>query len=645
MDRKIETKSWEYLPKNDESIKDFLEENWFEKEKLLKEYWIPEEELYDIIVNNDISMSNRLNDIVRIIKNNNKFSFEKHWKSEKHYKKVVSRKLWNSFSEYQKEKRAKQIDYLEKDILGGHAMEIRVKPGMINLLRIALWVDDFKWWGYWWNRIYLSAPEDVNNAQIIKHEWKHVLQQQAIWFINWVVDSFIKQPKRYRKDRKWKDISVGELTTRIPNEMACYSDQHVRGVLDWEWENDAYKYEGEEWLKYWLEKIQRANYGLLLESFHLDEQLTSIIYRCEQILKMKNFDGGEKSNILSELKKIRVNVINLNRELRYWGDDLWKRDDLASRYEVEIDNIRWILEEMSAVKLLELTRIKSENMWEINGIKSENMWEINENDEDFVGDEIIKMKQNVENIKHDLQKNKELNNESVKDRDMRVFNQVPKVKDIERVIRIFEEKLKELKDGKHLVIDENWQEKFKPTSKLKEIVASFKNEIINENLLYMFDDYFKVDDKWRILDTVRDTVEDSDTDVEKLEKLLKELYERRAEYQRTPTFIWLEEKWHQDAAENMADITLALMKCWVDDDKISKILSDIRENVGVDFDQSDIFDKYWIDYDAFLPVLEEVKKENQNDKKASKRRPRLKMLLEIFKNRRLFTIPLMPYRD
>ena len=627
MDKKIETKNWEYLPKSDESIKNFLEENWFEKEKLLKEYWITEEALYDIIVNNDISMSNRLDDVVRIIKNNNEFSVEKHWKSEKHYEKVMSRKLWNSFSGYQKEKWAKQIDYLEKDILGGHAMEIRVKPGMINLLRKALWVHDFKWWGYWWNRIYVGEAEDVNNSQIIKHEWKHVLQQQDTWFINWVIDSFIKQPKKYRKDHEWKDISVDELTTRIPNEMACYSDQHVRGVLNWEWENDAYKYEGEEWLKYWLEKIQRANYGLLLESFHLDEQLTSIIYRCEQILKMKNFDGEEKSNILSELKKIRVNVINLNRELRYWGDDLWKRDDLASKYEIEIDNIGWILGKMS------------ENLIKLSGIKSENEWEVFDL---FAGDEILKMKQNIENIKYDLQKNKELNNESVKDRDMWVFNQVPKVKDIERVIRIFEEKLKELKDHKHFVIDENWEKKFKPTSKLKENVALFKNEIINENLLYMFDDYFKIDDKWRILDTVKDTVEDSNTDVEKLEKMLKELYERRAEYQRTPTFIWLEEKWHQEAAENMADVTVALMKCWVDEDKISKILGDIRENVGVDFDLSDIFDKYWIDYGEFLSILEEVKKENQNDKKASKNRMKQ---LEKIKKRKWLAIPLMPYRD
>jgi len=464
--------------------------------------------------------------------------FEKHWNNERHYAKVFPWELWKTFTASEKEERASQIDYLEKEVLGDKAIKIRVRPRIIQKFAKLTWVSDFKWWGYWWDTIYLWHTSDLYNPQIVRHEWIHILQQREYWttrlwwFINWVNESLFEGPKKYKKEHKNEIVTNNDLSTKPRLEMEAYSNQ-----LDPEYienrENNAYlQYDGKEWLQKWLRKIEKANYDL-------DEK------------------------ILDENLKIATEEKN--------------REELS-------------------------------------------------------------------NLEHDFGILDEVKNVS-KNRDMYVFNYVEKIKDISCVIKLLEEKVKQLKKLDNLWklhVEEEWdlfddrKNQYEASPKLKKDIELYRNEIANENLSYMLEDNF--------------------ISIEVLEKTIKELYQKCHEYRKTPTFIRLEETWHNEISDKNWDVTAALLKLWFKENDIKEVLDKIRDydldfirwnmfwklwimtiilknwlsdyeihklfddikKKESDFDIWNILEKYWVYEDDLLEILDEVKKEkfeNENNKK------------------------------
>lgn len=487
--------------------------------------------------------------------------FEKHWNNERHYAKVFPWELWKTFTASEKEERASQIDYLEKEVLGDKAIKIRVRPRIIQKFAKLTWVSDFKWWGYWWDTIYLWHTSDLYNPQIVRHEWIHILQQREYWttrlwwFINWVNESLFEGPKKYKKEHKNEIVTNNDLSTKPRLEMEAYSNQLDPEYIENREDNAYLQYDGKEWLQKWLRKIEKANYDL-------DEKILD-----------------EKLKIATEEK---------NRE-----------------------------------ELLD--------------------------------------------AEHDLDKLEEIKDIS-KDRDMYVFNYVEKINDILCVVKILEEKLKQLKSLKaawKLKIDEEWDEfddrknQYKASPKLRKDIESYKNEIANENLSYMFEDNF--------------------ISIDTIEKTIKDLYKKCHEYRKTPTFIRLEEDWHHEITDKIWDITAALLKLWFDENSIQKaldkfngnmtnfdqlstienfwimaaylknwanddiiqdILDKIKEN-NVDFDLWDVLEKYWIDEDNLLEVLSEVEKERLEKEKDIKKQNKKKWKQKW----KYITIPLLFYKN
>ena len=349
------------------------------------------------------------------------FSPEKHWKSEKHYAKVFPGKLRNTFSDPQKEERAEQIDYLEKEVLCDKTIKIRVRPRVIKNFAKLTWVPDFKWWWYRWDTIYLWHTSDLFNPQIVRHEWIHILQQREFWsthfwwFLRWAKESLFDWPNKYKKEHKNKIISLNDLSTKPRLEMEAYSNQLDPQYIEGR-KADSYKdYDGDKWIQKWLKKIEKANYTL------------------------------DKS-FLNEKLKIAI----------------------------ELNDREMIL-----------------------------------------------------NTKYNLGKLDESKNYT-KNRDMVVFNYVDKINDILCVIKLLNEKLSQLKILQklgNLKITEEWEEfddkknQFIATKKLKKSIELFKNEIANENLLYMFEDRF-----------ISITV---------IEETINELYKKCHEYRKAPTIIRL----------------------------------------------------------------------------------------------------------
>lgn len=216
-----------------------------------------------------------------------------------------------------------------------------------------------------------------------------------------------------------------------------------------------------------------------------------------------------------------------------------------------------------------------------------------------------------------------------------------------------------------LKIDEEWDEfddrknQYKASPKLRKDIESYKNEIANENLSYMFEDNF--------------------ISIDTIEKTIKDLYKKCHEYRKTPTFIRLEEDWHHEITDKIWDITAALLKLWfkennikkaldkfngsktnfgqlstienfwimaaylknwANDDIIQDILDKIKEN-NVDFDLWDVLEKYWIDEDNLLEVLSEVEKERLEKEKDIKKQNKKKWKQKW----KYITIPLLFYKN
>ena len=489
------------------------------------------------------------------------FSPEKHWKSEKHYAKVFPWKLWDTFSESQKEERAQQIDYLEKEVLWDKAIKIRVRPRVIKKFAQFTRIPDFKWWWYWWDTIYLWHTSDLFNPQIVRHEWIHVLQQREFWssrlwwFINWVQESLIEGPKKYKKEHKGENITASDISTKPRLEIEAYANQLDPYYIE-NREPYAYKeYDGKEWLQKWIKRIEKTNYDL--DKDILDKKLKTATEEnnCEELLDIEH---------------------NLNK---------------------------------------------------LEGLK-------------------------------DFSKN----------RDMYVFNYVEKINDILCVIKILEEKLKQLKklsEDEKLEVNLEWQEyddnknQYKASPKLRKDIELYKNEIANENLSYILEDNF--------------------ISIDTIEKTINDLYKKCHEYRKTPTFIRLDEVWHHEITDKIWDITAALLKLWFDEDGIQKaldkfngsktnfdklstienfwimaaylknwvnddtiqdILDKIKEN-NVDFDLWDVLEKYWIDEDNLLSVLYGVEKERLEKENAIKKKNKKRWKQKW----KYIAVPLLFYRE
>lgn len=144
------------------------------------------------------------------------------------------------------------------------------------------------------------------------------------------------------------------------------------------------------------------------------------------------------------------------------------------------------------------------------------------------------------------------------DRDMRAFNYLDKIEDVLCVIKLLDEKLKQLKN-----FEKDWKleinkkghsttnNQFRATPKLKKDIELFKSEIANENLSYMLDDDF--------------------TNIEMIEKAINDLYNKCHEYRKTPTFIRLQERWQK---EKNYSVELCGNESLTEEEKIQQIESE-----------------------------------------------------------------------
>lgn len=536
---------------------------------------------------------------------NNKFSAERHWKPEKDYSDVFPEYFWDTLSLYEKEKRARKIDYVQKDVVCDENVKIRVSPKWIRRLRKLLWVHDFKWWAYRWNTIYLSNTADIDNLRLLNHEnihgeqqrelWSKKLQKLApwapklLWFFRRCVESFIKWPILWQFNHKDEKFDIEVLSTSVRTENEAYSNQWNIWYPN-DREKKAYKkYLNPEVEKELYNRLMKDNYWLEIQSLNLDERLKNIISKIRKIIdnSLKSADWDTQKRLLDLKWRIDFAENNLNELSADNSNGIKKHEtlkDLVEKYKSLISTIKWIINEEKTFK-------DTSNM-----TKKEKEERNSKIDDALKRDSTLhfgNLYEELENIEHDLIKNWEINKEFNTTDEIklkrRTFNAVDKIIDTVCVIRTLEDKLEQLKELKN-----SWKklDEFKPSEKLKKDIELYQNEIANENLTYMLEDEF--------------------TDMDLIEKTIKSLNQKCYKNEAAATDIRLEEKWHQEKSEKLADITVALMKYWINDNELSEIIEDIRKNNVVDFENRDWFEKYSINKFRFCDILKDIRV-NGND--------------------------------
>lgn len=255
-------------------------------------------------------------------------------KPEKHYKKIVSKELRKTLSDETKETYKKQIDYLEKDVLDGKAIKIRVRPKKIRRLQKLLWVHDLKWWWYWWSTIYLWHASDLFNPQIVRHEWIHVIQQKELWwFIPWLIEN-AKEIIRYkRKNKKTNPNIKYDLTTKIETELESYLNQLKTNYIADRKEKAFLKL----WQKWLAKTIKTSNNKLdneIIQSTIEDLKIN--------LMKTKNFIDSEQ---------VYQNLTELNKDL----ERLEKTRENKSNNIDEDNSTLWIFNYLD--KIVDITRV------------------------------------------------------------------------------------------------------------------------------------------------------------------------------------------------------------------------------------------------------------------------------------------------
>lgn len=148
-----------------------------------------------------------------------------------HYKKVLSKNIFNSLSETERDIFINQIDTLEKDLEHKNTIKVRVKPPVIQLLCEMAWVHDIRWWAYRSDTVYVGHKSDLFNPQLLQHESIHVAQQKELWgFITWLKKT-LKDMKIYREKHGDSPYIKYESSTLTPMELEAYTHQADKWYL------------------------------------------------------------------------------------------------------------------------------------------------------------------------------------------------------------------------------------------------------------------------------------------------------------------------------------------------------------------------------------------------------------------------------
>lgn len=219
----------------------------------------------------------------------------------KEYDKILSKDIFDTLSDLEKEEILKQIEEIESDFNWDGGIKIRVRPWMINFLRKLLKVDSFKWWAFFGNVIYLSHPDDLFNRELITHESTHLKQQQElspiklIWFIKRLLIC-AKDMKKY-KEENWNHKYINyEATTMIPTELEAYGNQWDYMHL---WNRKFMEYASTDSQKI-MKKIETRDYHKFKKNFNL----TRDMWKLEEIMNKTKDTEWEMMRVFNDLDRV-----------------------------------------------------------------------------------------------------------------------------------------------------------------------------------------------------------------------------------------------------------------------------------------------------------------------------------------------------
>ena len=282
-------------------------------------------------------------------------------KSENYYRNILGARLWKLLSYNTKKTFIEQINYLENDILAQKDIKIRVRPWMINFVKKITGVNDFKWWAWWWNTIYLWHASDLFNPQIVQHEWIHILQQQELWwFIPWLIED-LKECIFFKKENKITNPNIMyDFASKIPTEAEAYWNQAVKWYLN-NREKKWFLKKGQQ-VKY-FQRIIQANYEFDIKRL---KNLRKIALSENDKIKLAELD-----NDLKFLESTKYDKVNFDTSILRIYNHLDKIEDITrvikvlqqklNLLETGINNIRMVKKLDKMIKLTE-REAKNENV-------------------------------------------------------------------------------------------------------------------------------------------------------------------------------------------------------------------------------------------------------------------------------------------
>lgn len=272
-----------------------------------------------------------------------------------HYKKVLSKNIFDSLSDDEKELFINQIDNIERDLEHKNTIKIRVRPWVIKLLCKIAWVHDIRGWAYRGDTVYVWHKSDLFNPQLLQHESIHVAQQKELWgFITWLKKT-VKDMKKY-KEIHWDSPYIKyESSTLTPMELEAYTHQADKWYLK-NREPFAYKkYETPEGEQKSFKKIGDRNDTEIKNQFKEKSSVAKNVEydlnRLDQIINenkntertMRVFNSVDKvielESVLTLLKEklflLQKNTFSNEYSKQKYLEQYW---DLVDKYNREINN-------------------------------------------------------------------------------------------------------------------------------------------------------------------------------------------------------------------------------------------------------------------------------------------------------------------